>query len=234
MVHSPRLMNVLPNCALKCRAFVAYNDPIYGKEEVRLDVLFVNACPRGKGVSRTLRLADAFFEALKTFHPLLDIREHALPEMGLLPIDGKILAEREALIDAGAFEDPMFSLARDFLAAKSVVIAAPYWDLLFPAVLKVYIEHLSVRELTFRYRDDACYGLCSARRALFLTTSGDRLLGRNLGAEYIKEVMAMLGITKFDRVQGEGLDLRGADVSAILDRALAKTADIVRSWQADL
>ncbi len=199
-----------------------------------MDVLFVNACPRGRGVSRTLRLAEAFFQALKAIHPSLSILEHDVNAMGLVPIDGAMLAHREVLIDARDWKNPLFSHAMDFLAAKSVVIAAPYWDLLVPAMLKVYIEHLSVRELTFQYREDACHGLCAARRALFLTTCGDKVPGLNLGAEYVKQTMAMLGVRSFDMVQGDGLDLLGADVSAILGNAMKKTADFARSWQANL
>ena len=30
-------------------------------------------------------------------------------------------------------------------------IGAPYWDLSFPAALKIWVEHMYVRNLTFRY-----------------------------------------------------------------------------------
>ena len=43
--------------------------------------------------------------------------------------------------------------------ADEIVIGAPYWDLSFPAALKVYIEHVSVCDIAFHYTEDAqCEG----------------------------------------------------------------------------
>ena len=51
-------------------------------------------------------------------------------------VDEDFLATRDALREKEAYDSPMFALAREFAAAEKIVVAAPYWDLSFPAVLK--------------------------------------------------------------------------------------------------
>lgn len=125
-------------------------------------LLFIDACPRGAGVSRSLALGEAFLQALLRLRPDTEVVRHTLNDLRLAALDGEALARREALIEARAWEDAMFAQARAFAEADEIVVAAPYWDLMFPAALKVYIEHIFVREMTFVYRDDRPVG-CAAR-----------------------------------------------------------------------
>ena len=92
-------------------------------------ILVVNACPRGE--SRTWRLARKLLDALD--RPFEELRLH---EMAFPVVDEAYLARRDDLIQAGALDDAMFALARQFAGAEEIVIAAPYWDLSFPATLK--------------------------------------------------------------------------------------------------
>lgn len=194
-------------------------------------LLYIDASPRGEGVSRTLALADAFFAALLRRQPDAKIVTRRVSDLGLSALDGGSLAMREALIDRRAWDAPVFRAARAFQAADSLVIAAPYWDLMFPAALKVYLEHVFIREMTFRYENDAPIGLCRARRALFLTTAGSPVANQNFGADYLRAALAMLGIPRFDSIRAEGLDIAGADVRTLLDEAKARAEAIADSWQ---
>ena len=96
-------------------------------------ILFINACVRGQ--SRTKRIADAFLS--KVNEPVTELK---LENMEFPQTDEDFLKKRDSLIAEGRFSDPMFSLARQFAEADRIVIAAPYWDLSFPAVLKQYFE----------------------------------------------------------------------------------------------
>lgn len=79
---------------------------------------------------------------------------------------------RVELSDKGDFSNEMFKYAHQFAESDTVVIAAPYWDLSFPAVLKAYLEAVSVCGITFKYdeqgvparalqrqKTDICYNL---------------------------------------------------------------------------
>ena len=94
-------------------------------------VLFVNACVRGEK-SRTQQLARRFLEVYAAKHPGDMITERNLCRERLQPQYPEVLAERDALWNAGRLDQPMFAPARQFAAADTIVIAAPFWDLSFP------------------------------------------------------------------------------------------------------
>ena len=101
-------------------------------------ILYVDACVRKD--SRTRKLAEKLLAKLGG-----DYEEVRLEALAFPVCDGKFLAKRDRLAAAGDWQDPMFDLARQFTEAETIVIAAPYWDLSFPAMLKQYLEKISER-----------------------------------------------------------------------------------------
>lgn len=188
-----------------------------------MKVLLIDACPRAREVSRSYRLGEAFLQEYLRLHPQAEVNSVRLDALGLRPLTGEDERARAALIDAGRLDDPRFALARDFAQANLIAVCAPYWDFMFPAALKTYIEHICVRELTFVYRDDRPVGLCRAAHLAYFTTSGSPLAGDNWGGEYLKAVTGkLLGVKAFHQVSAEGLDLAGADPEALLSDAIGR------------
>lgn len=183
-----------------------------------MNILFVNACIRGED-SRTLRLAKAFLRALEAAAPGVCITEHNLPAMGLTPVDAQTLARKETLCDARAWNDELFAPAVAFQQADAVVIAAPYWDMSFPSMLKIWVEHMYVRNLTFHYVNDQSVGLCKGGEAVYITTAGSPIGPYDWGTGYVRDVMKVLGIPGFACIKAEALDLAGRDVQAIMQDA---------------
>ena len=105
-------------------------------------ILFVNACVRID--SRTNRIAAQVLEILDG-----DIKEVKLSDIRFTDTIEDFLRKRDGYIASKDYSDPYFDLAKQFANAQIIVIAAPYWDLSFPAVLKQYIEHINVRGVTF-------------------------------------------------------------------------------------
>lgn len=192
-----------------------------------MDLLFIDACPRGRGISRTWALADGFLAAYRAAHKGAETKTHVLDEMRLEPLTGATLTLRESLIQASDWGHDLFAPARDFISAKRIVIAAPYWDLSFPASLKTYIEHLFIREMTFHYKNDTPHGLCQASHALYLTTAGGIIGEQDFGSAYLRATLTMLGISRFDCVQADRLDMQGTNVRDVLDRAAASARALV-------
>ena len=184
-----------------------------------MTTLFVNACIRGER-SRTLRLCREYLK------DVADVQEVNLVDLTLPALYDADFVDRRAQLEAdGQLDDPMFDLARQFAEADEVVIGAPYWDLSFPAALKVYIEHVSVCELTFHYTEDSrCEGLCKAKRLVYLTTGGGPVEAMNFGYEYLCGIARMFGIPKTAFACAENLDVVGIDVEAEMQKALAKVA----------
>lgn len=191
------------------------------------NLLFINACVRGER-SRTLRLARRFLDAYQARHPDTVITERNLCAERLQPQYPEVLEERDELWNAGRLDQPMFDPARQFAAADRIVIAAPFWDLCFPAILKIYLERISVTNITFGYDEQGNnVGLCKAGKLLLITTRGGNFslpetAWMEMGARQLEALCAMYGIPSFQCLAAEGLDDIRNDKEAILAEAMVR------------
>lgn len=176
-------------------------------------ILFINACVRSG--SRTKELADHVLENIQG-----TVKELRLWEIPFPKTDEKFIARRNRLAAAGEFFDPVFDLAKEFAAAEDIVIAAPFWDLSFPSLLKQYVEQICVSGVTFRYENNVPAGLCSAGSIIYVTTAGGYVDSYEFGYGYIKALAEnFFGIKDIQLISAEGLDIEGADVRAIMQKA---------------
>ena len=180
-------------------------------------VLYVNACVRPG--SRTRKMAEHLLKRLGGAIEELDLASEQMR-----PLDRKQLELRDRLIALGSFDDTMFRYARQFAEADEIVIAAPYWDLSFPASLKTYIERINAIGVTFDYNENNVpYGLCRAKRVFYVTTAGGEILSDTYGFGYIQMLCERFyGIGDVRYIKAEGLDVAGADVNAILKEGYAQ------------
>ena len=185
-------------------------------------ILYVNACVKHDIASRTDRLAQAYLnKCLESQNCSLSVVN--FEDTIMYPLTGKSLAEREIAIENNDFSGRQFELARSFASADEVVIAAPYWDMSFPASLKLYIEQLCVNKLTFCYNEKGMpCGLTKIKKAVYLTTAGGYIGSNNFGFDYIKGVFSNLfGIADISFFSAEGLDIYGNDSEKILSDAIS-------------
>ena len=176
--------------------------------------LYINACCREN--SRTDELAEHLLGNLSG-----NVQTVNLYEENISSIDAELLAKRDSLLKNGMTDDEMFSLAKQFATADTIVIAAPYWDLMFPSVLKVYLENITVCGITFCYSDRGIpQSLCKAKELYYVTTSGGFIGQNNFGFDYIKALAkGFFGIDDVRFFSAEGLDIYGADVDGIMQKA---------------
>ena len=177
-------------------------------------ILYVNACVRKE--SRTRRLAEKLLSKLD--EPFEEIR---LEEIKFPSINEDFLKMRDRLITKGDFQNAFFDLARQFSEAETIVIAAPYWDLSFPAMLKQYLEQINVVEITFKYSEEGVpIGLCRANRLFYVTTAGGYYVPEDYGFGYVKALAQnYYGIQDVRKIEAVGLDIFGADACAIMKSA---------------
>lgn len=182
--------------------------------------LFINACVRKD--SRTKRLADCFLSKLDG--PVVELRLH---ETSFPVADEDFLNRRDRLIAKSEFDNSMFDLARQFAQADEIVIAAPYWDLSFPAALKQYVEQINVTGITFRYTPEGTpVGLCRAKRLTYVMTCGGTFVPEDYGFGYVKTLaQSFYGIPDVRLVKAVGLDIDDADTEAILRKAEEQIRD---------
>ena len=199
------------------------------------ELLYVDACVRGER-SRTRRLAGAFLEQYEKCHPGCAIRRRDLMAERLQPQYPEILEQRDALLANGRLDAPMFGDARQFAAAGKIVIAAPFWDLSYPAILRVYLERISVVGITFAYSGAAeQYGLCRAEKLLFITTRGGDFSApetawKELGARHLEALCHSYGIPEFQLLCAEPLDDLRRDGEAVLAQAMERARALAETF----
>ena len=176
-------------------------------------ILFINACVRPN--SRTAELSRHLLNRLDG-----EITEVNLYQEDLLPLHNEGI-EKRALHNISGRE---FEYAKQFSKADSIVIGAPFWDLSFPAVLKLYFENVTVSGITFEYSENGRpVSKCSAKKLYYITTSGGYIGNNNFGFDYVKALAEnFFGINDISFYSAEGLDIFGADVKEIMDESKRK------------
>ncbi len=177
-------------------------------------ILFVNACTRLEQ-SRTNCLAQYVLKHLNG-----EIEEVDLSKENIQPLNYETLKKRDNLVSKGDFSDTMFRYAKQFSKADIIVVAAPFWDLSFPAILKIYFEAVNVCGVTFKYTPEGIpQGLCNAKQLFYVVTSGGPLI-EDYGFGYVKSLaQTFYGIEDVRLFKAENLDIVGNDASAILEEA---------------
>ena len=175
------------------------------------EILYINACVRKE--SRTERLAQYLLRKLQKPYQEVKLESLSFPK-----VDEAFLQKRDSLIQQNSFDDPSFALAREFSKARIIVIAAPFWDLSFPAALKQYFELINVLGITFTYSKDGIpVGMCNAKKLYYITTAGGFIPCDEYGFGYIKALAeSFYQIPQIELIKAAGLDIVGADVGSIL------------------
>ena len=181
-------------------------------------ILFINASIRPN--SRTAELSQHLLNRLDG-----EITEVNLYKEGLLPLCNKSL-EKRALHDISGEE---FEYARQFSKADIIVIGAPFWDLSFPSVLKIYFENVTVSGITFEYSEKGYpVSKCNAKKLYYITTSGGYIGNNNFGFDYVKALAEnFFGINDISFYSAEGLDIFGADIRSIMDEAKERISNLL-------
>lgn len=131
------------------------------------------------------------------------------------------------------FSHPIFDYAKQFAKADIILIGAPYWDLSFPSVFKIYIERICCVDITFAYSATGePHSLCAAKKLLYMTTAGGPVLeGYNMGYDYVKKLSDM-----FFRVPDVRCYLlpqleMGGDIGAMVQKAKVEVKELVQNWE---
>ena len=139
---------------------------------------------------------------------LAEIREYFL---GFLRRDARILD-----FGCGSGRD-----AKAFAEADEILIAAPFWDLAFPAILRNYIENICVQGLTFYYTEEGVpASLCRAKKLVYVMTAGGPTEGMDFGFPYVDTLCRVFfGIKETACFKAEMLDVIGVDAEGALRKA---------------
>ncbi len=193
-------------------------------------VLFVDCCIR-RADSRTKKLADYFLAELAKKEGY-DVETLCLMDEPLSYFTEGFFAQRERLLAEKQLNHPRFRYAKEFAKADKIVIAAPFWDLSFPALLKVYMENLCVEGITFIMGEGGSVGICKADQMVYLTSRGGFYEHNpmEMGSRYMEAMSRFFGISAYECVSAEGLDAGIRPVSEILEEAMGKIDMVLKNF----
>ena len=163
-------------------------------------LIYIDATMRAE--SRTRKIARPIVAELAKRY---EIETISLDGAGFPAVDGKILEDR----NNGIVPEEYAEMARRIAAADRIVIAAPFWDMSFPAALKVFFENMSLFHITFDSDNTHCYGLCKCSKVLYVTTRGMNIrTGDTLeqATPYIKALSCLWGLGDLYVVSAENMD----------------------------
>lgn len=188
-------------------------------------LLFIDACMRDD--SRTKKIANFVLEKLSKNYTIQNIN---LSDGDVVPLNKLSLEQR---FDNDI--DPKYvTYAKMFAHADRIVIAAPFWDMSFPAVLKAFFEQISLLNITFKDGDNKCVGLCKAKKILYITTRGMNIrTGSKLeqASPYIKAFAWLCGIKKVITISANNLDyLSPSDVTQRLKNTMRKSLKLIKNF----
>lgn len=164
-------------------------------------LLYIDACIRN-AESRTKRIATPIVEVLKERY---EVETFCLNEMELEIVKEDLIRRR----NNGRIDPVVMGWAEKVRDADRIVIAAPFWDMSFPAALKNFFELCSIFDVTFKSDDKTCFGNCRAEKLLYITTRGmDIATGDVLeqATPYLKALSWLWGIGPLQVVSAQNMD----------------------------
>lgn len=161
----------------------------------------------------------------------LDLYNEEIPEVNHILFTGRaepVSGEKyNSLSDNEKREiDRINALCDQFLSADTYVIAAPMWSVSFPSRLKRYVDCIIINNKTILTSPEEVRGLLDdkERSMVYIQSSGGVypkiFSGKfNHGVNYFHDIFKFLGISKFEKILVEGVDMP----SVGKDEALEKT-----------
>ena len=162
-------------------------------------IIHINSCIRGKD-SRTALLANNIIASLPKD---IEVEEINLSKLNLLPYTESNNPVYYPI------EERFFELSRKLADSDGVIISAPFWDMSFPSLLKVFLEKLSLLDIMFKDDGKTCVGIAHCPFMFYVTTRGmDIPDGSHLeqASPYLKALCELWGIKQFDYVSVHNCD----------------------------
>lgn len=201
-------------------------------------LLYITASPKPETESVSKQAGRAFVERFIAENPDYTLEELDLPTVFLPEPNSHCFTGRVELVGGPALDalseadrttvQRMDELCNQFLGASLYVIAAPMWNLSFPARLKQYLDCILLNNRVIRITTSGVCGLLDdkPRKMVYIQSSGGVypkiLYGQlNVGVKYVHDLFHYLGIKEFHKVLIQGTDM--ADIGK--DRALSAASE---------
>jgi FMN-dependent NADH-azoreductase len=131
-------------------------------------------------------------------------------------------AQQQAVLD---FSD---QLINELKQADVLVLGLPLYNFGVPSGLKAYIDHIARAGSTFKYTETGPVGLLNGKKAVIFAARGGKYPSAPLDnqSEYIRGMLAFLGVTDVEFVYAEGLAMGNEGKNAAISQAHSKIDEL--------
>ncbi len=195
-------------------------------------ILYIKANVKNEETSRTFKVSNCFIEEYKKNNPedeviVLDLYKENIDFLRLEDL-GEIFGPKEE----ASKNHPILEYAYQFAEADKYVIAAPMWNLSIPAILKAYIDYISVVGIAFKYTEQGPVGLLKGKKAVHIVSRGGEYGNApyEMGDRYLRALLGFFGITEIETIAIENLDVIGVNVEEKLEEGINKASLLAKEF----
>jgi FMN-dependent NADH-azoreductase len=179
------------------------------------------------------RLAHEFVAALLERNPgarlvVRDLVSDPVPHldaarMAAFGAKGNATLEQRAVLD---FSERLIDELR---RADALVLGLPMYNFGVPSQLKAWYDHVARAGITFRYTDKGPEGLLKGKKAYIFAARGGEYAasGNDWQAQFVRVILAFIGITDVQFVFAEGLAISEARKQASIAAARSALRKLV-------
>jgi len=203
-------------------------------------LLHINASPRPRGESRSIRVADALLEGWRDAHTRgevvdMNLFEHDLPMADATGANtrihqfmGQTLAgeEKHRFEHFMRFIDPL-------MQCDALVITTPMWNFSLPWKLKQWLDTVIQARVTFEYTAEGPRGLVPCARAAIVGSrggmypdDGDPRQTMDFLTPYLRAALRWIGVDDVATCFADGVDAKRDEAERILADAAQRARTI--------
>lgn len=124
------------------------------------------------------------------------------------------------------------TLSDDYIAdlqkADVLILGVPMYNFGIPSALKAWLDRVARAGITFRYTENGPQGLLTNKKVYVLAARGGMYAGtvKDTQSQYLKDVLAFIGLADVDFVYAEGLAMGGDSASDAFFQANEKIFEL--------
>ncbi|MEQ9859989.1 FMN-dependent NADH-azoreductase [Pectobacterium cacticida] len=198
-------------------------------------LLLINSSVRQSG-SITRQLSAEFVEKWRSEHPegsvvVRDLALTPVPHLSEPVINAFFTPATHRSHEMNVVLKTSDELVDELLAADTIVIGAPMYNLAIPSGLKAWIDHIARAGRTFQYNAVDPEGLVRGKKVIvFVSTGGDfsqpPANKKDFVTPYMRAMLAFLGMTDVTFIVASGVAMGDAALTRAIKQGRARIEEI--------
>ena len=195
-------------------------------------LLYIKANIKNEGESRTFKVSDSFVEEYKKNNPEDEIITLDLYKENIDFLRHDDLGKLFGPKDEESKNNSILKYAYQFADVDKYIIAAPMWNLSFPAILKAYIDYVSVSGITFKYTAEGPVGLLNNKKAVHIVSRGGGYDNSpyEMGDRYLRTILGFFGIKDIETIAIDNLDVIGVNVEEKVEEGIENAISLAKKF----